>query len=224
MLINTGRSWGPPQVRQTPRLWLLGAERVLFPQKTQWMFGLRGSWSGFWGFSQRAAAFSLSHSLPLSVSALSMQPTFPTAHQTPSIIIKLLPPLSPWGRSSVKEQIIYLSHSNFSQSKVALWCPESAENANPNFWWGRTGCGPRIQLSSEQRRKQAAQLHSPSPICHYFLATDLHGGEGFSSGNFRSGWVRYFEQKGLVFFFPLLSYRSLLGIDFIYRDFKAKLF
>lgn len=160
MLINTGRSWGPPQVRQTPRLWLLGAERVLFPQKTQWMFGLRGSWSGFWGFSQRAAAFSLSHSLPLSVSALSMQPTFPTAHQTPSIIIKLLPPLSPWGRSSVKEQIIYLSHSNFSQSKVALWCPESAENANPNFWWGRTGCGPRIHLSSEQRWKEAAQLHS----------------------------------------------------------------
>ena len=64
---------------------------------------------------------------------------------------------------------------------------------------------------------QAAHLIYSSPIFHGFLATDLHSKEGFSSGNSRPEWVRYFTAERALLFL-LLSYRSLLGIDLIHRD------
>lgn len=92
--------------------------------------------------------------------------------------------------------------------------------------WGRTGWDPGITFTVSIPGFRCRQPHAiyTSPVCHYFLATDLRHREGLSSGSFRPGLVRCFRAKRPFFGFAPLSYRSVLDIDFIYVDFKVKVF
>lgn len=127
MLNNICSSWGPPQIHRAPEPWLRGTE-FYDPRNLSGFAALEKS-SIEWSALEELPPSSLLQSLSPFHLWLSLGPSPPDLHPQP-IIIKLLSPLSPGKRDSVRKLIIYLPHCNFSRSNIALKSATSAENTS----------------------------------------------------------------------------------------------
>ena len=103
MLINTGSNWGPPQIPWTPKPWLLGTE-LCFPRNLNGCLALK--WVSE-VFSKSCHLLSFPFSIPFLSLNSHCSPPSPLPTKPQGIIIKLPPPLPPWGRGFIRKLIIY---------------------------------------------------------------------------------------------------------------------